>query len=54
MHRGRNDTAANANANSDAPPQNSLAKFCHHNPNEKVAKEALRMNSIAIANGLAN
>ena len=52
MHRSRSDTAANANANSDAPREYA-SEFLPPNPKEKAANQALRINSLAIANGFA-
>ena len=53
MHCGRSDTAANTNANSDV-----LRKFASEllppNLKEKAANYALRLNSLAIANGFSN
>ena len=53
MHRGRSDTAANANANSDAPRE-FASEFWPPNLKEKAANYALRRNSLANANGFAN
>ena len=53
MHRGRIDTAANANANSDAP-RKFASEFLPPNLKEKAANQALRRNSLANANGFAN
>ena len=53
MHRGRGDTAANANANSDAP-RKFASEFQPPNLKEKAANLALRRNSLANANGFAN
>ena len=53
MHRGRSDTAANANANSDAP-QKFASEFLAPNLKQKAANWALRRNSLANANGFAN
>ena len=53
MHRGRSDTAANANANSDAP-RKFASEFSAPNLKQKAANLALRRNSLANANGFAN
>ena len=53
VHRGRSDTAANANANSDAPRQ-FASEFWPPNLKQKAANWALRRNSLANANGFAN
>ena len=53
MHRGRSDTAANANANSDAPRE-SASELKPPNLKEKAANSALRSNALANANGFAN
>ena len=53
VHRGRSDTAANANANSDAS-QEFASEFCPPNLKQKAANSALRRNSLANANGFAN
>ena len=53
MHHSRSDRAANAKANSDAP-RKFASEFLPPNLNEKVANQALRINSLAIANGFAN
>ena len=52
MHRGRSDTAANANANSDAL-QNFASEFWPPNLKEKTANHALRIKSLAIVDGFA-
>ena len=53
MHRGRSDTAANANTNYDAP-QKFASEFQPPNLKQKAANEALRRNLLANANGFAN
>ena len=53
MHRGRSDTAANANANSDAP-RKFASKFSGPISNREAANEAMRVNSLATPNGDAN
>ena len=53
MHRGRSDTAANANANSDAPRE-VASEFWPPNLKPKTANETLRRNSLANASGFAN
>ena len=53
MHRGRSDTAANANANSDAP-RKFASEFWLPNLKAKAANLALRRNPLANANGFAN
>ena len=53
MHRGRSDTAANANANSDAP-RKFASEFYLPNLKEEAANSVLRRHSLANANGFAN
>ena len=53
MHRGRSDTAANANANSDAPRELASKLFPPKRRNH-AANQVLRRNSLANANGFAN
>ena len=53
MHRGRSDTAVNANANSDAP-RKFASEFSAPNLKQEAANYALRRNSLANANGFAN
>ena len=53
MHGGRCDTAANANANYDAP-RKFTSEFQPPNLKQKAANEALRRNPLANANGFAN
>ena len=52
-HRGRSDTAANANANSDSP-QKFASDFWPPNLKQEVANYALRRNSLAKAKDFAN
>ena len=55
VHRGRRNTAANADANSDTPRKfTSVLILCHQILKRKFANEALRINALAIANGFAN
>ena len=53
MHRGRSDTRANGNPNSDAS-RKFTSKFQPRNLNQKAVNDALRRNSLANANGFAN
>ena len=53
MHRGRSATAANANANSDAP-RKFASEFQAPSPQQEAANSPLRRNSLANANGFAN
>ena len=53
MHRGRSDTAANANANSDAP-RKFASEILPPNLKQRAVNYALRRNSLANANRFAN
>ena len=53
MHRGRSDTAANANANSDAPRE-FASELLPPKRRNHAANQVLRRNSLVNANGFAN